>query len=51
MAKTHPDFFSAAMKTVFEVPMGSRGLRITAKGPDVIGKIMHINPILTINMG
>ncbi|XP_065150333.1 ADAMTS-like protein 3 isoform X1 [Paramisgurnus dabryanus] len=24
------------VKTVFEVPMGSRGLRITAKGPDVI---------------
>uniref|UniRef100_A0A673JIS7 ADAMTS-like protein 3 n=2 Tax=Sinocyclocheilus rhinocerous TaxID=307959 RepID=A0A673JIS7_9TELE len=33
------------IKTVIEVPMGSRGLRITAKGPDMIGEIMHMNLI------
>jgi len=31
------------MKTVMEVPMGSRGLRITAKGPDMIGEIIRVN--------
>uniref|UniRef100_A0A672PBD5 ADAMTS-like protein 3 n=1 Tax=Sinocyclocheilus grahami TaxID=75366 RepID=A0A672PBD5_SINGR len=35
------------IKTVIEVPMGSRGLRITAKGPDMIGEIIHIN----LNLG
>lgn len=30
------------VKTVFEVPMGSRGLRITAKGPDVIVIEAHV---------
>ncbi len=37
------DSSSAAVKTVIEVPMGSRSLRITAKGPDMIGEIMRIN--------
>ncbi|XP_016135918.1 ADAMTS-like protein 3 [Sinocyclocheilus grahami] len=38
------------IKTVIEVPMGSRGLRITAKGPDMIGSCLRQSEASTIDL-
>lgn len=37
-------FLPAALKTVLEVPLGSRFLRLSAKGPDVLGEWHHFSP-------